>query len=382
MHIETKLVRAGIGKDPRTGAVSTPIYQVATFEHPRLGESTGYDYSRTANPTRTILEETAAELESGVTGAAFASGMAAVTAVLHLFAPGDHLVVTEDLYGGTYRVLREVLDGYGVQTSFVDTSCIQAIEAAIQPNTKAIFIETPTNPLMKVSDIPAIVALARAHGLLTIVDNTFMTPYLQRPLELGADIVLHSASKYLGGHNDVIAGLVVTREASWGERIRFIQNATGAILGPQDSWLLLRGMKTLALRMERQQSNAQAIAEWLGSQPQVEAVYYPGLPGHSGYEVNKKQASGAGGMLSFTVKDEELVPYLLENLKLITFAESLGGVESLITFPARQTHADIPEEIREKLGISNRLLRLSVGIENVDDILEDIKEAFHAYSYC
>lgn len=382
MHMETKLVRAGIGKDSRTGAISTPIYQAATFEHPRLGESTGYDYSRTANPTRTVLEETAASLECGTTGAAFASGMAAVTAVLHLFAPGDHLVVTEDLYGGTYRVLREVLDIYGVQTSFADTSCLAAVEAAIQSNTKAIFVETPTNPLMKVSDIPGIVELAKVHGLLTIVDNTFMTPYLQRPLELGADIVIHSASKYLGGHNDVIAGLVVTREASWGERIRFIQNATGAILGPQDSWLLLRGMKTLALRMERQQHNAQTIAEWLRGQPQVEAVYYPGLADHTGYEVNRKQASGAGGMLSFTVKEEELVPYLLENLKLITFAESLGGVESLITFPARQTHADIPEEIRERLGISNRLLRLSVGIENVNDILEDIKEAFHAYSYC
>ncbi|BAU26018.1 cysteine synthase /cystathionine gamma-synthase [Aneurinibacillus soli] len=382
MHIETKLVRAGVGKDPQTGAVSTPIYQVATFAHPKLGESTGYDYSRTANPTRTALEEVAACLERGSTAAAFASGMAAVTAVLHLFAPGDHLIVTEDLYGGTYRVLREVLNVYGVQASFVDTSDLKAIETAIQSETKGIFIETPTNPLMKISDIPGVVGLAQAHGLLTIVDNTFMTPYLQRPLELGADIVIHSASKYLGGHNDVIAGLVVTKDEELGERIRFIQNATGAILGPQDSWLLLRGLKTLALRVERQQYNAQVIAEWLCKQPQIEAVYYPGLANHEGYEVNRKQASGAGGMLSFTVKEEKLVPYLLENLKLVTFAESLGGVESLITFPARQTHADIPEEIRKQLGISDRLLRLSVGIENVDDILADIKEALHAYSYC
>lgn len=382
MHIETELVRAGIGRDPQTGAVSPPIYQVATFAHPRLGESTGYDYSRTANPTRTVLEDGAARLEKGAVASAFASGMAAVTAVLHLFAPGDHLIVTEDLYGGTYRVLREVLNVYGVQASFVDTSNLKAIEAAIQSDTKGIFIETPTNPLMKISDIPCVVALAKAHGLLTIVDNTFMTPYLQKPLELGADIVIHSASKYLGGHNDVIAGLVVTKDEKLGERIRFIQNATGAILGPQDSWLLLRGLKTLALRVERQQYNAQVIAEWLCKQPQIEAVYYPGLVNHEGYEVNRKQASGAGGMLSFTVKEEELVPYLLENLKLVTFAESLGGVESLITFPARQTHADIPEETRKQLGISDRLLRLSVGIYNVDDILADIKEVLHAYSYC
>lgn len=382
MHIETELVRAGIGRDPQTGAVSPPIYQVATFAHPKLGESTGYDYSRTANPTRTVLEDAAARLEKGAVASAFASGMAAVTAVLHLFAPGDHLIVTEDLYGGTYRVLREVLNVYGVQASFVDTSNLKAIEAAIQPDTKGIFIETPTNPLMKISDIPGVVALAKAHGLLTIVDNTFMTPYLQKPLELGADIVIHSASKYLGGHNDVIAGLVVTKDEKLGERIRFIQNATGAILGPQDSWLLLRGLKTLALRVERQQYNAQVIAEWLCEQPQIEVVYYPGLVNHEGYEVNQKQASGAGGMLSFTVKEEGLVPYLLENLKLVTFAESLGGVESLITFPARQTHADIPEETRKQLGISDRLLRLSVGIENVDDILADIKEVLHAYSYC
>ncbi|WCN37622.1 trans-sulfuration enzyme family protein [Aneurinibacillus uraniidurans] len=382
MHIETELVRAGIGRDPQTGAVSPPIYQVATFAHPKLGESTGYDYSRTANPTRTVLEDAAARLEKGAVASAFASGMAAVTAVLHLFAPGDHLIVTEDLYGGTYRVLREVLNVYGVQASFVDTSNLKEVEAAIQSDTKGIFIETPTNPLMKISDIPCVVALAKAHGLLTIVDNTFMTPYLQKPLELGADIVIHSASKYLGGHNDVIAGLVVTKDEKLGERIRFIQNAIGAILGPQDSWLLLRGLKTLALRMERQQYNAQVIAEWLCKQPQIEAVYYPGLENHEGYEVNRKQASGAGGMLSFTVKEEELVSYLLENLKLVTFAESLGGVESLITFPARQTHADIPEETRKQLGISDRLLRLSVGIENVDDILADIKEVLHAYSYC
>jgi cystathionine gamma-synthase len=382
MRIETLLVQSGVGKDPSTGAVSTPIYQSATFAHPKLGVSTGYDYARTANPTRTALEEAITKLEGGAVGAAFSSGMAAVTAVLLLFKPGDHLLVSDDLYGGTYRVLEQIFSEYGIQVSFVDTNDVEALEKERQSNTKGLFIETPTNPLMKVTDIHQAIAFARDHQMLTIVDNTFMTPYFQRPLEAGADIVLHSATKYLGGHNDVVAGLVVTREETWGEKIRFIQNSIGAILGPQDSWLLLRGMKTLAIRMERHEENAQKIARWLVEQPEVEQVYYPGLEDHPGHEICRRQSTGFGGMLSFTVRDEALVPYLLENLNLIAFAESLGGVESLLTFPTTQTHADIPEEIRERIGITNRLLRFSVGIEHVEDLISDIKRCFYEYQSC
>jgi cystathionine gamma-synthase len=379
MHIETLLVQAGVGKDPSTGSITTPIYQSSTFQHPRLGESTGYDYSRTANPTRTALEEAIAVLESGAAGFAFASGMAAIASVFSLFKNGDHLIVSEDLYGGTYRILSDMLEGTGVQVSYVNTGDIQAVKRAVQPNTKAVFIETPTNPLMQVTDIAAVVEIAKEHQFLTIVDNTFMSPYCQRPIEIGADIVIHSASKYIGGHNDVIAGLVVTRCSELGEKIKFYQNAVGAILGPQDSWLLLRGLKTLGLRMEKHQENALKIAHWLTEQPDVEQVYYPGLETHPGYAIMKKQSSGFGGMISFTVRDENLVPYLLEHLNIITFAESLGGVESLITFPARQTHADIPEEIRNAIGVTNSLLRLSVGIEHADDLIQDLKEVFDAY---
>jgi cystathionine gamma-synthase len=379
MRINTILARAGIGKDPATGAISTPVYHSATFQHPALGQSTGYDYSRTANPTRAVLEETIATLEKGAVGLAFSSGMAAITAVLLLFKPGDHIIVSEDLYGGTYRILEQIFQNYGVLASYVDTTRVEDVKAAISPATKALLIETPTNPLMQVSDLRKLIQLGKARELITIVDNTFMTPYLQQPLVLGADIVVHSATKYLGGHNDVVCGLVATREAELGEKIRFIQNTTGSILGPQDSWLLLRGIKTLALRMDRHQENAQKIAEWLVKHPEIERVYYPGLPDHPGHEVCREQASGFGGMLSFVVKDPDLVPYLLENLKLITFAESLGGVESLITFPARQTHADIPEEIRNQIGVTDCLLRLSVGIEDADDLLSDLKEALHAY---
>jgi cystathionine gamma-synthase len=379
MQIETILARAGLGKDPATGSVSTPIYQSATFEHPKLGESTGYDYSRTANPTRSSLEEAVAALEKGAVGLAFSTGMAAITAVFFLFKPGDHLVVSEDLYGGTYRLLNEMFCEYGIQVSYVDTSDSEAIEASIHESTKALFIETPTNPLMKISDLKKSIEIAKQHNLLTIVDNTFMTPYFQQPLVLGADIVVHSATKYLSGHNDVVAGVVVAREESLGERIRFVQNSAGSILGPQDCWLLLRGLKTLALRMDRHQENAQQIAEWLTQQPEVEQVYYPGLSDHPGYETGSQQATGFGGMLSYTVKDKALVPYFLEHLKLITFAESLGGVESLITFPARQTHADIPEEIRDRLGITDKLLRLSVGIEHIEDLIGDFTQTFAKY---
>ncbi|MBM7703304.1 trans-sulfuration enzyme family protein [Metabacillus iocasae] len=379
MHIETQLVRSGMKRDVATGSITTPIYQASTFEHPRLGESTGYDYARTANPTRSALEEAIANLEGGRVGLAFASGMAAITSVLLLFKNGDHLVVSEDLYGGTYRVLSDILSEHGVTVTYVNTANIDEVNQAIQSNTKALFIETPTNPMMHVTDLERVIQIANDHALYTIVDNTFMSPYYQRPIELGADIVIHSASKYIGGHNDVVAGLVVTRCSELGEKIRFYQNAVGAILGPQDSWLLVRGMKTLGLRMEKHNENALKIAKWLTSRSEIEKVYYPGLETHPGHEVMKKQASGFGGMISFAVKDSEIVPFILEHVKIITFAESLGGVESLITFPARQTHADIPEEIRNRIGVTKCLLRFSVGIEHADDLIRDLEEVFDAY---
>ncbi len=375
LHLDTLFAQVGCSHRDPTGAISVPIYQTATFRHPGLGQSTGYDYSRTTNPTRTVLEETIARLECGERGLAFASGMAAITVVAMLFKPGDHLVVSDDLYGGTYRLFERILAPYGITATYVDSSDIRAVEQAMLPSTRALFIETPTNPMMKISDLQALASLARHKGALTIVDNTFMTPYLQRPLELGCDLVVHSATKYLGGHNDLLAGLVVARDRELGDRLAFLQNAMGAILGPQDSWLLLRGMKTLALRLDRHQQNAQRIAEWLQGHSQVDRVYYPGLPGHSGADLHRRQSSGAGGMVSFSVGDEALVEKVLGRVRVIAFAESLGGVESLITFPAAQTHADVPEEVRTRLGVTNRLLRLSVGIEAAEDLIADLERA-------
>lgn len=374
MKLETKIVQVGLGKDPATGAISTPIYQNATFRHPALGESTGYDYSRTQNPTRQQAEAAIASLEGGAAGFAFASGMAAITAVLMLYRPGDHLIITEDCYGGTYRVLDKVFSRFGLTASFVDTSSLEEITQACCPNTKAILVETPTNPLMKIADVRGICTWAKGKGIQVIVDNTFLSPYLQRPLELGADIVLHSGSKYLSGHNDVICGLVTAKDDAVCQEIGFIQNSTGNILGPQDAWLLLRGMKTLALRMKQHSENALVLAQWLQKHPKVKAVFYPGLEGHPGKEIQEGQASGYGGMLSFEVVQPELVAQVLKRVNTIQFAESLGGVESLITFPMAQTHADMPLELREKLGISDCLLRFSVGIENVEDIIQDIEQ--------
>lgn len=375
MGCNTNLVRIGVATDPTTGAVCTPIYQCATFAHPALGESTGFDYSRTANPTRQVLEQAIAKLEGGAGGFAFATGMAAVTAVLMLFKPGDHLVVTEDLYGGTYRVLDKIFGQYGIAVTYVDTADTLAVQGALQPNTKGIFVETPTNPMLKVADIAAITSLVQGTDILTIIDNTFMTPCLQKPLELGADLVVHSATKYLGGHNDLLAGLVVAKTPELAERVGFFQNATGAILGPFDCWLLIRGLKTLGLRLERQQANALALASWLDQHPKVQAVYYPGLESHCGHQVQKEQAKGFGGMLSFAVANPALAGQVLGKVKVISFAESLGGVESLITYPAVQTHADIPAEERERLGIGDTLLRLSVGVEDVEDLIEDLAQA-------
>ncbi|TCP59412.1 cystathionine gamma-synthase [Tumebacillus sp. BK434] len=378
MHPDTCLAQIGNIREEKTGAISTPIYLSTTYRHPRLGESTGFDYTRTKNPTRQTLEDAIAKLEGGVRGFAYGSGMAAIAVVLGLFGQGDHLLVSHDLYGGTYRLLEQILPRQGITTTFVDTRDLQAVTAEVQANTKAIFIETPTNPTMRITDLKGVIGWAREQGLLTIVDNTFMTPYLQRPLVLGADIVVHSATKYLGGHNDVLAGLAVAREEEVAERIYFLQNSIGATLGPQDAWLLMRGMKTLALRMDRHQENAMVLAKWLAGHPLVKTVYFPGLENHAGRDVHIGQADGYGGMLSFEVVSEELVEPLLRHLNLIAFAESLGGVESLITYPARQTHFDVPEDVRNELGVTSSLLRLSVGIEHYEDLIEDLAQAFAA----
>jgi cystathionine gamma-synthase len=375
VKIETKLAQIGNRVDPGTGAVSAPIYLATTFAHPGLGESTGFDYTRTINPTRKALEEAIAELENGARGLAFASGMAAVHAVLSLFKPGDHLIVSNDLYGGTYRLIEQILQPLGITASYVHTGRMADIEAALTPATRAIFIETPTNPTMQISDIAACARLAASRDMLTIVDNTFMTPFLQRPLDLGADIVIHSATKYLGGHNDVLSGLVVAKDAELGERLYFLQNSIGAVLGAHDSWLLMRGMKTLALRMERHIQNAYAIACWLDARDDITEVYYPGLDTHPGRDICQKQSAGFGGMVSFDVIDARMVPHILAHLRLITFAESLGGVESLMTYPARQTHFDIPEDVRNAIGVTDRLLRLSVGIEHIGDLIDDLGAA-------
>ncbi|MCX7923567.1 MAG: PLP-dependent aspartate aminotransferase family protein [Clostridia bacterium] len=375
MRIETKLVHGCKGFDPTTGAISFPIYQSATFRHPGPNQSTGYDYSRLQNPTREELENTLACLENGTTGCAFSSGMAAVSTVLGLFSPGDHIIVSDDLYGGTYRLFEEFYRKYGMEFTYVDTSDINSVSQSIKTNTKAIFIETPTNPMMKVTDIAAAVEIAKNSGILTIVDNTFLTPYYQRPLELGADIVVHSGTKYLGGHNDTLAGFIVVNDNDIAEKLRLLQKSVGAVLSPFDSWLVLRGIKTLGIRIERQEQNALAIAKWLKDNKSVEKVFYVGLPEHEGYEISKRQASGFGGMISFTVNKVELVERILERVKVIAFAESLGGVESLITYPIVQTHSAIPKEIRDRIGVNEQLLRLSVGIECVDDLIKDLEQA-------
>jgi len=373
--ISTKVVHGSKCYDPHTGAVSFPIYQSATFRHPALYQTTGYDYSRLQNPTREELENTIANIENGKFGFAFSSGMAAVSTILSLFSPKDHIIVSDDLYGGTYRLFEEIYKKYGLEFSYVNTSRIQDIEEAVKENTKAFFIETPTNPMMKVADLKTISRFAKDRKILLIVDNTFLTPYFQRPLELGADIVVHSGTKYLGGHNDTLAGLVVVNDKELAERIKLIQKSEGAVLSPFDSWLILRGIKTLGVRLEKQQENAMKIAKWLCTHKNVTKVNYVGLPDHEGYEISKSQASGFGAMISFNVKDVQTVEKVLSKVQLVMFAESLGGVESLITYPAVQTHAAIPEEMRNRIGVTDTLLRLSVGIEDADDIIADLEQA-------
>lgn len=373
--LETRLVQIGVGRDQRTGAISYPIYPSATYRHPAVGESTGFDYTRSGNPTRQMLEEGLATLEGGARGLTFGSGMAALTTLFLHFSSGDHFVVSEDLYGGTYRVLDQVFGKLGLSATYVDTSDSAAVAAAITPATRALLVETPGNPLLGVADLQALGELCRRRGLLFLVDNTFLTPLLQRPLEYGADVVIHSATKYLGGHSDLCAGVLVAREAALGERLYFLQNSTGAILPPQDCWLLIRSLKTLALRMERHCATALSVARWLKNHPRVTAVYYPGLEDHPGHELSKRQSRGFGGMLSFRVESNQLAREVLKKLRLISFAESLGGVESLMTLPAVQTHGDIPAAERERLGICESLLRLSVGVEAVEDIIADLEQA-------
>jgi cystathionine gamma-synthase len=373
--IESRLAQIGSQEEPVTGAVSFPIYQATAFRHPKLGQSTGFDYSRSKSPTRLVLEEAIAELEAGDAGFACSSGMAALQTIFALFSQGDHLIVSLDLYGGTYRLLEKVMSRFGVTATYVDTNDIDALESHYRPSTKALVIETPTNPLMMITDLELVCSWAKKKKVLTIVDNTLLTPFFQRPIELGADIVIHSATKYLGGHNDVLAGLIVTKGKELSEQMAFLHNSIGAVLGPQDSWLLMRGMKTLAIRMERHQYNAKRIADFLQQHPQVESVYYPALESHPGYEIQKKQSSGNTGIFSFKLKDARYVEPILRHIRLIAFAESLGGVESLMTYPAVQTHADIPQEMRARIGLDDRLLRYSVGIEHVDDLIADLSNA-------
>lgn len=375
MKRKTKLIHGGIPGDKATGAVSFPIFQVSTYKQDDVGVHRGYEYSRTGNPTRNALEELIKDLEEGKRGFAFGSGMAAITAVMMLFNSGDHIVMTDDVYGGTYRVMNKVLNRIGIESTFVDTTDLAAVKAAIKPNTKALYIETPTNPLLKVTDIQAAAQLAKENNLLTIVDNTFSTPYWQTPISLGADIVLHSATKYLGGHSDVVAGLVVVNDDQLGEDLHFVQNSTGGILGPQDSWLLIRGIKTLGLRMEAHEANTRKIVEFLTSHETVGKIYYPGLESHPQHDIAKKQAGGYGGMVSFDVGSAEKAAEVLGKVKYFTLAESLGAVESLISVPAKMTHASIPAERRAELGITDGLVRISVGIEDAEDLIEDLSEA-------
>lgn len=363
------------GKLEHYGAISYPIYQTATYEHPEAGQSTGYDYSRLQNPTREHLEKMIAGLESGIDAFALSTGMAAITLLMELFRPGDHLIVEADLYGGSIRLFDHVNKKNNYE--FTHLNCAEDdIEGAIQDNTKAIYIETPTNPMMNVSDIAAIAKIAKKHGLLLIVDNTFLSPYFQNPLKLGADIVVHSGTKFLGGHNDTLAGFLVTNNKEVRDRLRFLIKTTGAGLAPFDCWLILRGMKTLGIRMERSQENAIRIAEWLKTQNIVRKVYYPGLPEHPGYEIMKKQARGFGSMITFQVDSKEHALQILKQVRMIKFAESLGGVETLITYPTTQTHADVPEEVRLKNGITPCTLRLSTGIEDIEDLLGELSEVF------
>lgn len=373
--IETGLIHGGIYGDQYTGAVNVPIYQTSTYEQQGLGQNKGWEYSRTGNPTRAALEALIAELEGGSHGFAFASGMAALTAVLSLFKSGDKIIISSNVYGGTFRVLDKIFKNFNISYSIEDTTDLEGLDKKITDDVKAILVETPANPLLTITDLEGIAKIAIKHGILSILDNTFMTPYLQRPIEQGIDIVVHSATKYLGGHSDVVAGLAVVHNKELAERLAFIQNATGGVLGPFDSFLLIRGIKTLGVRLDRHTENALKIAKWLTGQSSVKKVYYPGLESSQGYEINKKQAKNGGAMISFELKENYDHKTFFSSLGLISLAESLGGVESLACHPASMTQASIPREIREKVGITDGLIRLSVGIEGAEDLIADLQQA-------
>lgn len=373
--IESALIHGGIYGDETTGAVNVPIYQTSTYEQQGIGQNKGWEYSRTGNPTRAALEALIAELEGGTHGFAFGSGMAALTAVLSLFKSGDKIIISSNVYGGTFRVLDKIFKNFNITYSIEDTTNLESLDTKVTPDVKAILVETPANPLLTITDLHGVAEIAKKHGILSIVDNTFMTPYLQRPIESGIDIVVHSATKYLGGHSDVVAGLAVVHDKTLAERLAFIQNATGGVLGPFDSFLLIRGIKTLGVRLDRHTENALKIAKWLTTLDSVKKVYYPGLETAQGYEINKKQAKNGGAMISFELKENYDYKKFFSSLGLIALAESLGGVESLACHPASMTHASIPREIREKVGITDGLIRLSVGIESADDLIADLTQA-------
>jgi cystathionine gamma-lyase/cystathionine beta-lyase/cystathionine gamma-lyase/homocysteine desulfhydrase len=374
----TRAIHAGQPPDPRTGAVAVPIYQTSTYVQKGLGEPAEFEYARVQNPTRTALEENVASLESGVSGHAFASGMAAISGLMTLLKAGDHAVVSRNVYGGTYRYFTRLLEPYNLSFSWVDTSDIAAVEAAITPQTRMVYVETPTNPVMDIADIAAICEIAHKRGAWVAVDNTFLSPYLQRPLELGADFVLHSTTKFLNGHSDSIGGVLVSKHKEQGEWFAFVQKSEGAVLSPFDSFFILRGIKTLPVRMDRHEQNARQIVDFLLRHPKVRKVLYPGLPDHPGHAIQKRQASGFGSMISIEMGSYASAKALLDRMRVMSFAESLGGVESLISHPASMTHASVPAEQRAKLGLTDGLVRISVGIENVEDLLADLDQALAA----
>ncbi len=375
MGFSTDAIHAGQEPDPATGAIIVPIYQTSTFVQEELGKNKGYEYARSANPTRSALESNLARLEGGQFGFAFASGMAAINAVLSLLKTGDHVVAGRNVYGGTFRLFERVLRDFGMSFTYVDTTRLEEVEKAIGASTRLLFLETPTNPLMEITDLAAASAAAHRRNVKVAVDNTFMSPYLQRPLELGADIVIHSTTKYLNGHSDGVGGAVVLNNATMAERLKFIQNAAGAILGPMDSWLVLRGIKTLAVRMRQHTANGMAVAEFLNSHPKVQKVNYPGLASHPQHDLAQKQTKGSGGMLSFETGSIENAGKILKAVRLCSLAESLGGVETLISHPASMTHASVPPEDRKRLGITDGLVRISVGIEDIEDLIADLDQA-------
>jgi len=379
MKFATKVIHAGIEPDPSSGAIMTPIFQTSTYVQEAPGKHKGYEYARTQNPTRDVLQNQLAALENGNYGICFSSGLAATDAILKLFQSGDHIISSNDLYGGTYRLFNRIYGKFGFQFSFVDMTAVSNIEAAIRPETKLIWIETPTNPMLNIVDIEAVCALAQKHQILVCVDNTFASPYLQTPLDLGADFVLHSATKYLGGHSDVIHGAIVVKDKTLADGLYFLQNASGAVPGPQDCFLVLRGIKTLHLRMDRACENAGKIANFLRNHPKVGSVNYPGFEDHKGYAIARKQMKLFGAMVSFSLKDDsfEAADKVLSNTKLFSLAESLGGVESLIGHPATMTHASIPIEERRKTGVVDSLIRLSVGVEDADDLIADLEMALN-----